>query len=58
MLIVVQLINVYRRQLIKDIRDLFKPKKENKEINDWIISDIKNRFELEGNYYKPVKVGI
>ena len=54
----VQLINVYRRQLIKDIRDLFKLKKENKEINDWIISDIKNRFELEGNYYKPVKVGI
>ena len=32
--------------------------KENEAIKDRIINDIKNLFEHEKYYYKPLKVGI
>ena len=42
---------------IKCIRNIFRPKNENKTIKGRIIRDIRNLFEhKEGNYYKPVKV--
>ena len=44
--------------LIKDIINLIRLKKETKEIKDRILRDIKNFFEHdeEENYYKPVRV--
>ena len=44
--------------IIKDIRNLFRLKKETKAIKDRILRDIKNLFEHEEdeNYYKPVRV--
>ena len=46
------------KNLIKDIRNLFRLEKETKAIKDRILRDIKNLFEHEEeeNYYKPVKV--
>ena len=42
---------------IKDIRNLFRLKKENKVIKDRNLRDIRNLFEHEGeNYYKPLRV--
>ena len=42
---------------IKNIRNIFRLKKETKVIKDRILSDIKNFFEHEEeNYYKPVRV--
>ena len=46
--------------IIKGIRNLFRLKKENEAINDRIIRDIRNVFELENGekiYYKPINVG-
>ena len=45
--------------IIKDIRNLFRLKKETKAIKDRILWDIKNLFEHEKeeeNYYQPVRV--
>ena len=43
---------------IKDIKNLFRLKKENKIIKDRILSDIRIFFELEEeeNHYKPIRV--
>ena len=44
---------------VKDIKNLFKLKKEVKEIKDIVLGNIKNLFEYEKeeeNYYKSVKV--
>ena len=38
-------------KIIKNIRDLLKPEKENKAIKDKIINDIINLFELEKEDY-------
>ena len=43
--------------MIKSIRNLFTLKKENKEIRDIIIRDIRSPFEQEDHHYKPMKVG-
>ena len=45
--------------IIKDIRNLFRLKKETKAIKDRILWDIKNLFKHEKeeeNYYQPVRV--
>ena len=42
---------------IKDIKHLFKLKKENKAIKNRIIKDIVNLFECKEDYYKPIRVG-
>ena len=43
---------------VNDIRNLFRVKKENKEIKKKLIRVIKNIFEQEKeNYYKQVRVG-
>ena len=39
--------------IIKNIRNLFRPEKETKGIEDEILRDIKNLFE---EYHKPVRV--
>ena len=45
--------------IIQIIRNLFKLKKENEEIKDIIIRDIRTLFEQERkDYYKPTTVGI
>ena len=42
---------------VKDIRNLFKLKKESKAIKNRVIIDIRNFFDHEDeNYYKPVKI--
>ena len=43
---------------VNDVRDLFRPKKENKSIKDKIDRNIKDICELENeeeDYYKPVR---
>ena len=43
---------------VKDVRNLFRPKKENKSIKDKIDRNIKDICELENeeeDYYKPVR---
>ena len=43
---------------VKGVRDLFRPKKENKSIKDKIDRNIKDLCELENeeeDYYKPVR---
>ena len=43
--------------MIKNIRNLFKLKQENKAIKDRITKNIRTLFELkEKGYYKPVQV--
>ena len=44
--------------MIKDIRNVFRVKKENKTIKNRIIVDIRNFLELkvEKKHYKPVRV--
>ena len=43
---------------IKDIRNLFRLKIENKAIRDKVIRDIRSLFEHEEeDYYKPVTIG-
>ena len=44
--------------IIKNIRNLFKLKKEIEAIKDRIISDIKILFEQQKDYHKPVRVDI
>ena len=46
------------KNIIKDIRNIFRLEKETKAIKDRILRDIKNLFEheQEENYYKPVRV--
>ena len=42
---------------MKDVRNLFRLKKENESIKDRIVWDIKNLFEYrEQDYYKPIRV--
>ena len=44
--------------IIRDVRNLFRLKKENEAIKDRIIRDIRNLFEHEEeDYYKPVRAG-
>ena len=44
--------------IIKDVRNLFRLKKENEGIKDRILRDIRNLFEQEKeDYYKPVRAG-
>ena len=43
--------------IIKSIRNLLILKKENKEIKDRIIRDIRTLFEQEDDYYKLIRVG-
>ena len=40
---------------VKNVRNLFKLKKENKAIKERAIRDIKNMSELEKDYYRPVR---
>ena len=40
-----------------EIRNLFRLKKENEAIKGRIFRDVKNLFEQEEDYYKPVRVG-
>ena len=40
----------------KDTRNAFRLKKENKAIKNWVIRYIRNLFEHEENYYKPVRI--
>ena len=43
--------------IIKDVKNLFRLKKENEAIKDRIIRDIRNLFQHEEeDYYKPVRV--
>ena len=45
--------------IIKDLRNLFRLKKEIKEIKDMVLRNIKNPFTYdkeEENYYKPVRL--
>ena len=43
--------------IIKDIRNVFRQKKENKAIKDRILRDIKSHFEYkEENYYNPLRI--
>ena len=43
---------------IKDIKNLFRLKKENEAIKYRVIRDIKNLLEHEReDYYKPVRIG-
>ena len=45
--------------IIQIIRNLFRIKKENEEIKDIIIRDIRTLFEQERkDYYKAITVGI
>ena len=48
-----------KKKTIKDVRNLFRLKKENKVIKDRILRDIRNLFKHreEKKYYKPVRVG-
>ena len=45
-------------RILRDIRNVFRIKKQNKRIKDIILRDIINLFENEEeeNYYKPVRV--
>ena len=44
--------------IIKDMRNIFTLKKENKAIKDRIVRDIRNLFKhKEEDYHKPVRVG-
>ena len=46
---------IIQRNIIKDIRNFFRLKKENKAIKGRIIKDIRNLFNHnEEDYYKPV----
>ena len=48
-----------QKQLLKVYRNLFKLKKENEEIKDGVIRDIKTLFEQqeEKDYYKAIRAG-
>ena len=50
-------IKITEHNIIKNIRNLFKPKNENETIRDRIIRDIRIVLEHEEDYYKPVRVG-
>ena len=47
----------FEENIIKNIRNLFKLKKEKERIKDRIITDIRTLFKQEDNYYKPIRVG-
>ena len=52
-------LKVLERKIIKDIKKVFRLKKEIKGIKDIVFRNIKNLFGFkkeEKNYYKPVKV--
>ena len=46
----------FEENIIKSIRNIFVLKKENKEIKDIIVRDIRTLFEQEDDYYKPKKI--
>ena len=43
--------------IIKNVKNLFRLKKENKAIKNRIVRDIRNLVEHEEDYYKPLRVG-
>ena len=47
----------FEEDIIKNIRNLFKLKKEKERIKDRIITDIRTLFKQEDYYYKPTRVG-
>ena len=49
-----------KKNIIKDIRNLFRLKKEKEAIKNRVMRDTRNFFEPEEeeNYYKPVRVVI
>ena len=47
----------YEDNIIKNIRNLFRPKEENEAIKEKINRDIKNIFEKEKDNYNPIRVG-
>ena len=53
-------VSLEEKNIIKDIRSLFRQEKETDSIKDITLRDLKNLFEhdheKEGNYYKPVRV--
>ena len=52
-------LNPEEENIIKDLRNLFRLKKEIKEIKDMVLRNIKNLFTYEKeeeNYYKPVRL--
>ena len=51
-------LSLEEENIMKNIRNLFRLKRETKASKDGILRDIKNLFqhEEEENYYKPVRV--
>ena len=52
-------LSLEEENIIKDIRNLFRLKRDIKGINDMVLRNIKNLFEYEKEeeiYYKPVRV--
>ena len=47
----------YEDNIIKNIRNHFRPKEENEAIKEKINRDIKNIFEKEEDNYNPIRVG-
>ena len=43
-------------QIIKNIRNPFRRKKENEKIKDRMMRDIRTLFDQEKDYHKPVRV--
>ena len=43
--------------IMKNAKNLFRLKKENKAIKNRIVRDIRNLVEHEEDYYKPLRVG-
>ena len=52
-----KIIKQSEENIIKNIRNLFKLKKENQAIKDRIIRDIKSLFEKEEDYDKTIREG-
>ena len=56
--IIMESLSLEKENTIKDIWNLFRLKRKTKAIKDWILRDIKNLFQYQGeNYYKPVRIG-
>ena len=47
---------LWEKNIIKNIRNLFKSKTENEAIKDRIIIDIQTLLEQEDDYYKTIRV--
>ena len=46
-----------KKNIIKDVKNLFRLKKENEVIKDSITKNIRNLSGQKEDYYKPVKEG-